>query len=103
MLRMLLDHGNVDGRDLTSLRTIVYGGAPMPRDLLADVLAFFPCAFVQGYGSTEAGQMLYLSDADHRAGRLHSNGHAVPGVDVSIRAAGGAEAPDSLNRLADDI
>jgi acyl-CoA synthetase (AMP-forming)/AMP-acid ligase II len=94
MLRMLLDHGNADGRDLTSLRTIVYGGAPMPRELLAEVLAFFPCALVQGYGSTEAGQMLYLSDADHRAGRLRSNGRPVPGVDVSIRTDDGAEAPN---------
>ena len=67
MLRMLLDQGNADRRDLSSLRTVLYGGAPMPSDLLTEVLRFFPCGLVQGYGSTEAGQVLYLSDADHRA------------------------------------
>jgi acyl-CoA synthetase (AMP-forming)/AMP-acid ligase II len=84
-LRMLLDHGNPDGHDLSSLQSIVYGGAPMPPNLLAEVLDFFSCQVGQGYGSSEAGQVLYLSDDDHRAGRLTSNGHVVPGVEISIR------------------
>jgi acyl-CoA synthetase (AMP-forming)/AMP-acid ligase II len=94
MLRMLLDDGNPDGRDLSSLQTIVYGGAPMPSDLLAEVLGFFSCDLVQGYGSSEAGQVLYLSGADHRAGRLRSNGHTVPEVEIEIRGAEGRPVPD---------
>jgi fatty-acyl-CoA synthase len=90
-LRMLLDEGNSHGHDLSSLRTIVYGGAPMSSELLADVLAFFPCSVVQGYGSSEAGQALYLSDDDHRSGRLQTNGHPVPGVELSIRDEHGSE------------
>jgi long-chain acyl-CoA synthetase len=94
MLRMLLDHGNVDGCDLSSLRTVLYGGAPMPDDLLAEVLAFFRCDLVQGYGSSEAGQVLHLSSADHRLGRSGSHGRPVPGVDVEIRDADGATVAD---------
>ena len=90
-LRMLLDEGNSRGHDLSSLRTIVYGGAPMSSELLADVLAFFPCSLVQGYGSSEAGQVLYLSDDDHRRGRLQTHGQPVPGVELSLRDEHGHE------------
>jgi long-chain acyl-CoA synthetase len=85
MLRMLLDHGNPDGRDLSSLVCIVYGGAPMTAQLLREVLDFFPCGLMQGYGGSEAGQVLYLSPDDHRAGRVESNGRPVPGVRVEVR------------------
>jgi fatty-acyl-CoA synthase len=93
-LRMLLDEGNSCDHDLSSLRTIVYGGAPMSSELLAEVLAFFPCSVVQGYGSSEAGQALYLSDDDHRNGRLQTNGQPVPGVELSIRDERGSEVAD---------
>jgi acyl-CoA synthetase (AMP-forming)/AMP-acid ligase II len=85
MFRMLLNHGNPERRDLSSLVCILYGGAPMPEQLLREVVDFFPCGLMQGYGGTEAGQVLYLSPADHRAGRLHSNGRVVPGVRVEVR------------------
>jgi acyl-CoA synthetase (AMP-forming)/AMP-acid ligase II len=93
-LRMLLDEGNSQEHDLSSLRTIVYGGAPMSSELLAEVLAFFPCDLLQGYGSSEAGQALYLSDDDHRSGRLQTNGRPVPGVELSIRDEHGREVAD---------
>ena len=93
-LRMLLDNGNSRGHDLSSLRTIVYGGAPMSSELLSEVLAFFRCSVLQGYGSSEAGQVLYLSDDDHRTGRLQTNGQPVPGVELSIRDEHGSEVAD---------
>jgi len=93
-LRMLLDDGNSGRHDISSLRVIVYGGAPMSRELLAEVLAFFPCRILQGYGSSEAGQALYLSDDDHRSGRLHHNGRPVPGVELSVRGEDGTEVAD---------
>ncbi|MCU1656097.1 MAG: AMP-dependent synthetase and ligase [Pseudonocardiales bacterium] len=93
MLRMLLDDGNPDGHDLSSLVCIVYGGAPMSPQLLRDVLDFFPCSLMQGYGGSEAGQVLYLSGADHRAGRIDSNGQRVPGVEVEMRAVSGVPLP----------
>ena len=69
----------------SSLVCIVYGGAPMTPQLLREVLDFFPCGLMQGYGGSEAGQVLYLSPDDHRASRVDSNGHPVPGVQVEVR------------------
>jgi acyl-CoA synthetase (AMP-forming)/AMP-acid ligase II len=93
MLRMLLDQGNPRRHDLSSLVCIVYGGAPMTAALLREVLGFFPCGLMQGYGGSEAGQVLYLSPADHRAGRVDSNGRPVPGVRVEVRGPAGDPVP----------
>ena len=93
MLRMLLNHGNRDGRDLSSLVCIMYGGAPMTPQLLQEVLDFFACGLMQGYGGSEAGQVLYLSREDHRAGRVESNGRPVPGVQVEVRDPSGRIVP----------
>lgn len=93
MLRMLLDHGNPRRHDLSSLVCIVYGGAPMTAQLLREVLDFFPCGLMQGYGGSEAGQVLYLSPDDHRAGRVDSNGRPVPGVQVELRDQSGSPVP----------
>ena len=93
MLRMLLDHGNPRRHDLSSVVCIVYGGAPMTAPLLREVLDFFPCNLMQGYGGSEAGQVLYLSPDDHRAGRVDSNGRPVPGVQVEVRDESGDPVP----------
>ena len=89
MLRMLLDNGNPHGHDLSSLQCMTYGGAPMSVQLLREVLAFFACSLVQGYGGSEAGQVLYLSPQDHRDGRIETNGRRVPGVEVQLRTGDG--------------
>jgi acyl-CoA synthetase (AMP-forming)/AMP-acid ligase II len=57
----------------------------MTAQLLREVLDFFPCGLMQGYGGSEAGQVLYLSPEDHRIGRVDSNGRPVPGVEVEVR------------------
>jgi acyl-CoA synthetase (AMP-forming)/AMP-acid ligase II len=99
-LRMLLDHGNPQRHDLSSLVCIVYGGAPMTPQLLREVLDFFPCGLMQGYGGSEAGQVLYLSPDDHRAGRVDSNGRPVPGVDIEVRdQSGGVLPPGTVGEL----
>ena len=100
MLRMLLDHGNPRRHDLSSLACIVYGGAPMPPNLLREVLDFLPCGLMQGYGGSEAGQVLYLSPEDHRVGRVDSNGRPVPGVEVAVLdRSGGPALPDEVGEL----
>jgi acyl-CoA synthetase (AMP-forming)/AMP-acid ligase II len=93
MLRMLLDDGNPSGYDLSSLVCIVYGGAPMTPQLLSEVLGFFGCGLMQGYGGSEAGQVLALTPDDHRAGRVNSNGRPLNGVDVELRDRSGAVVP----------
>lgn len=52
--------------DIGSLRWLMYGGAPMPQEMLRRVSARLPgVRFIQGYGATEASQLLVLDWRDH--------------------------------------
>ncbi|RYE02902.1 MAG: fatty-acid--CoA ligase, partial [Sphingomonadales bacterium] len=54
MFRMIVDAPGFDQRDLTSLRGMNFGGAPMPRALLERLVEGFPnCRFFNTYGMTE--------------------------------------------------
>ncbi|MFV0315380.1 MAG: AMP-binding protein [Microthrixaceae bacterium] len=68
MLAMLLDHPTRDDSRLVSLRTVTYGAAAMPLELLRRSLAEWPdVGLAQGYGMTElSGNAVFLSPADHR-------------------------------------
>ncbi|HKT72136.1 MAG TPA: long-chain-fatty-acid--CoA ligase [Steroidobacteraceae bacterium] len=81
--------------DLSSLRVIYYGGAPMSPALLTRALAAFRCSFVQIYGMTENnGTICYLTPADHLQGDtrlLASCGRPLPSIDLRILDAGGHE------------
>jgi acyl-CoA synthetase (AMP-forming)/AMP-acid ligase II len=93
MFRMLLDDGDAQRADISSLRSVTYGGAPMTPDLLAEVVAVFDCDLAQSFGGTEIATSLTLTPEDHRAGRLDSLGREVPGVEVRIIDEDGSEAP----------
>jgi long-chain acyl-CoA synthetase len=84
MFQMLLDHGNPEQRDVSSLRAVAYGGAPITPDLLARVLEVFACGLHQNYGGSEAAIATHLTPEDHLAGRLDSIGRPAPGVDVRL-------------------
>ncbi|MCR8547573.1 AMP-binding protein [Salipiger sp. P9] len=94
--------------DLSLLRLIFYAAAPMPSALLLEAMEALPlCAFVQGYGSTEAGIVSMLDPQHHRravlsgdARLLRSCGLPVAGCQVQIRGAGGAMAgPGEIGEL----
>ncbi|MGE5136145.1 MAG: long-chain-fatty-acid--CoA ligase [Gemmatimonadota bacterium] len=76
--------------DLSSLRCLCYGGAPMPTPLLRQALAAFPDAgFYQVYGMTEgSGAFALMGPEDHRdpahPERLKSAGKPVPGVEMRV-------------------
>lgn len=53
---------------IDSLRTLYYGGGPMPPSVLAQGLEAFGCDFVQGFGMTECPLATALSSAEHAAG-----------------------------------
>jgi acyl-CoA synthetase (AMP-forming)/AMP-acid ligase II len=66
LLGMVLSHPKADHYSLSSLRTIGYGGAPMPIDTLRATLERFGPIVYGGYGMTElAGVALYLPKAAH--------------------------------------
>ncbi len=79
-------------RDLTSLRTIAYGGAPMTEELLLRAIEQLQCGFIGVYGMTETtGTVIALKADDHdpggpRAGLLRSIGQPLSWVcEVQLR------------------
>lgn len=66
MIHTLLQFPDLQRFDLSSLRMIIYTGAPMPVELLRKAMEAFPCNFVQLYGQTEAGPFTtVLKPEDH--------------------------------------
>lgn len=99
-LYRLLELQNAAPRNLTSLRTLIYGAAPMSPAKLKDLLDCFGPIFVQCYGATEAAMIIsLLGKADHRTdseaaiARLASTGRITPGVEVFIADEAGNELP----------
>jgi long-chain acyl-CoA synthetase len=103
MLATLLDAAEGESGDtaaaLVAVRTVAYGGAPIPAPLLHRLLARLPNAkFRQFYGMTETcgactslPPEFHVSDVD--AARLRSVGQAMPSAEIKIVAPDGAERP----------
>ena len=85
MLQMLLEHPDIDKRDLSSLQRIIYGASPMPRAVIDRAIAKFgQHRFWQYYGQTEAPLCLaVLRPEDHFGDLLGACGR--PALDVEIR------------------
>jgi acyl-CoA synthetase (AMP-forming)/AMP-acid ligase II len=89
MVQMLLEAPNLGSYDITSLRTIVYGAAPMPIPVLRRGLQLLGSVFIQTYGQTESlGTALARHDHrpdgdDKERARLQSVGR--PYMDVLLR------------------
>jgi acyl-CoA synthetase (AMP-forming)/AMP-acid ligase II len=67
MIALLLDHPNFDPADLAGVRTIGYGAANMPPDLLHRLLDATDVGLCQSYGMTElSGSVSFLTPEDHR-------------------------------------
>lgn len=99
MLQMVLAHPDMGGRNLTSLKRIFYGAAPMTDTLLRTAMEAIPgVGFVQGYGMTETALTVMLPPwyytpeglAEQRTGSI---GRPLPTADVVIRDLSGAEVP----------
>ncbi len=99
MLRWLLDHEDIDKRDLSSLKSIRYGAAPIDTTLLARAMKAVPTAgFMQVYGQTEfAPVVTCLPPKDHHGPgaerRLTSAGRPLPTATVRIADPEGRDVP----------
>jgi len=61
MLNMLVNTPGVESYDLTSLRAILSGGAPIAPEVVKNIMDTFKCDYIQTYGMTETSPYLTLS------------------------------------------
>lgn len=110
MLKMLMDHADFSKYDLSSLKVITYGAAPMPFEVIKRAISLFPNAgFINAFGQTESGATItMLGVDDHRLigsdeevalkiTRLSSAGRALPGVEIKIVDEDGKELSPGAN------
>jgi fatty-acyl-CoA synthase len=100
LLYRLLGLEEATKHDLSSLRTLFYGAAPMSPDKLQLLKGRFGSVFVQIYAATEAAvAVTSLSKADHDieneedAKRLSSTGRVTAGEEVMVVDGEGHEVP----------
>ncbi len=97
MILFLVQAPQVRETDLSSLRLIVYGAAPIPAELLKQARAIFKCGFQQVYGLTETtGAITLLPPEDHDpsdAKKLLSCGYAQEEVELRIIGDDGRDLP----------
>ncbi len=97
MLKGLMDHAEFHDHDLSSLRVITYGAAPMPLEVIKRAISEFPKAhFINAFGQTEtAATITMLPPDDHmlngtpeeievKLRRLSSIGKPLDDVEVRI-------------------
>jgi acyl-CoA synthetase (AMP-forming)/AMP-acid ligase II len=102
MIYVLLDLLERQPRDMSSLRVIQYGGAPIAPDRLEQCLEAFGPVFTQGYGLTENLICTLLPRSDHLPGRdlLASAGRPLFQVELEIRADDGKDlAPREVGEI----
>ena len=99
MLARIIDSGA--DRSVPTLRSLSYGGAPMPAALIERALREWTgVGFVNAYGLTETSSTVaLLGPEDHRAAvesgdpavraRLSSVGKPLPGIELEVRGPGG--------------
>ena len=106
MLNRILDVVDADGGGLPSMRSLAYGGGPMPRPVVERAMELLDgLDLVNAYGLTETSSTVaVLGPDDHRAAfgsedravreRLGSVGRVLPGVELTIRDPEGNEVPE---------
>jgi fatty-acyl-CoA synthase len=94
MIYALLDHPRTRDTDLSSLRTIIYGAAPINPNRLQEAIDVFGPVFLQVYAQTEApNTAVVLRREQHSPERLLAAGKPLVGVDVRILDAEDRELP----------
>ncbi len=107
MLKRVIDHPEFDKHDLSSLRVITYGAAPMPFEVIKKAIEVMPTVrFINAFGQTEtASTITMLGPEDHvisgtpaekekKLKRLASSiGRPMPDIEVRIIDEEGKELP----------
>jgi long-chain acyl-CoA synthetase len=85
MVMQVIDSPNFATRDTSSVRSISYGGAPCPPDLVRRIKEHFPAgAPGNGYGLTETSAMTTMNAGDDYVRKPDSVGPPAPVCDVAV-------------------
>ncbi len=85
MVMQVIDSPNFAKRDTSSVRSISYGGAPCPPDLVRRIKQHFPGgAPGNGYGLTETSAMTTMNAGDDYVRKPDSVGPPAPVCDVAV-------------------
>ena len=96
MVMQVIDSPNFAKRDTSSVKSISYGGAPCPPDLVRRIKEHFPGgAPGNGYGLTETSAMTTMNAGDDYVRKPDSVGPPAPVCDVAVvpEEYGGEEPP----------
>jgi acyl-CoA synthetase (AMP-forming)/AMP-acid ligase II len=97
MLKRIMEQPNFKDHDISSLKLITYGAAPMPYEVVRKAVDVFECGLMNAYGQTESTSTLtYLGPEDHdipkeegpereqKLRRLRSVGRAMEDIAIAI-------------------
>jgi acyl-CoA synthetase (AMP-forming)/AMP-acid ligase II len=108
MMAQILAFPSAERFNLSTLKTVLYGGAVIPLDLLKRAIRFFRCGLVQSHGQVEsAGILTVLQEEDHSLDestpymrKLMSVGKEAIGVEVRVVGEDGTEiAPNEVGEV----
>ena len=84
MYRAMMDHPDIDTRDLSTLRLALYAMAPMPDADLRRAIEVFGCDFALGFGQTEMNPITTVFPPEYQLSHAGSVGLPVPNVQIGI-------------------
>ena len=107
MLKQLIDNPDFKKHDLSSLKVITYGAAPMPLEVIKKAIGLMPkVSFINAFGQTEtASTITSLSPEDHvitgateeererKLKRLSSIGKPMADIEMKVIDESGKEVP----------
>src|SRR5262249_21599358 len=80
----LVKHAAMPQFDLSSVRLVFSGAAPLGEDTARALAAKLDCPVVQGYGMTEASPVTHLSPTRDEPMKPGSAGRVIPNTEVKI-------------------
>ncbi|MBW2258051.1 MAG: long-chain fatty acid--CoA ligase [Deltaproteobacteria bacterium] len=95
--QMLRDHPRFAEADLSSVRFLTSGGAPLPVALIEEWRAVHEVPFKQGFGMTEFGPGVFSMGPEHAVAKAGSIGR--PNYHVEARVVGDANRPVPIGEV----
>jgi len=100
MAMQVIDSPDFTRRDTSSVRSVAYGGAPAPPDLVRRIKEHFPVGSPSnGYGLTETSSVTTMNVGDDYVRKPDSVGPPVPVCDVAV-VPDGFEGPEPTAEMA---